>query len=232
MSRSKTRFLGEERPRKTTAPGLVKSVGEMKRKDAFTKAQWKQDIYRVCKECTAQKREAGTPYRCTQCGLWHAAAHFASKHHNPRWSLYRVCMSCDAVKQCFSCTKKLTKEYFTVPAWKASKPERRLCLHCQKQGKWTCARCHQKLPTLQFSHYNKMRPGGGQNGRQTCNACRAIVVQANVRKRAAKSSIQRLQSVRETLRRRQILRETWEAIADHRKKTQTLREDERKRSHK
>ena len=161
----------------------------MKRKDAFTKAQWKQDIYRVCKECTAQKREAGTPYRCTQCGLWHAAAHFASKHHNPRWRLYRVCMSCDAVKQCFSCTKKLTKEYFTVPAWKASKPERRLCLHCQKQGKWTCARCHQKLPTLQFSHYNKMRPGGGQNGRQTCNACRAIVVQANVRKRAAKSSI-------------------------------------------
>ena len=142
------------------------------------------------------------------------------------------CLSCDAVKQCFSCTKKLTKEYFTVPAWKASKPERRLCLHCQKQGKWTCARCHQKLPTLQFSHYNKMRPGGGQNGRQTCNACRAIVVQANVRTRAAKSSIQRLQSVRETLRRRQILRETWEAIADHRKKTQTLREDERKRSHK
>ena len=63
-----------------------------------------------------------------------------------------------------------------------------------------------------------MRPGGGQNGRQTCNACRAIVVQANVRKRAAKSSIQRLQSVRETLRRRHILRETWEAIAEHRKK--------------
>ena len=192
--------------------------GEMKRKDAFTKAQWKQDTYRVCKECTAQKREAGTPYRCTQCGLWHAAAHFASKHQNPRWSRYRVCLSCDAVKQCFSCTKKLTKEYFTVPAWKASKPERRLCLHCQKQGKWTCARCHQKLPTQQFSHYNKMRPGGGQDGRQTCNACRAIVVQATVRKRAAKSSIQRLQSVRETLRRRHILRETWEAIAEHRKK--------------
>jgi len=35
--------------------------GEMKRKDAFTKAQWKQETYRVCKECTAQKREAGTP---------------------------------------------------------------------------------------------------------------------------------------------------------------------------
>ena len=75
--------------------------GEMKRKHAFTKAQWKQDTYRVCKECTAHKREAGTPYRCTQCGLWHAACHFASKHQNPRWSMYRVCLSCDAKKQCF-----------------------------------------------------------------------------------------------------------------------------------
>ena len=79
--------------------------GEMKRKDAFTKAQWKQDTYRVCKECTTQKREAGTPYRCTQCGLWHAACHFASKHQNPRWSMYRVCLTCDAVKQCCVCKK-------------------------------------------------------------------------------------------------------------------------------
>ena len=45
--------------------------------------------------------------------------------------------------------------------------------------------------TVPFSHYNKRRPGGGQDGRQTCNACRAIVVQAIVRKRAAKSTIQR-----------------------------------------
>ena len=75
--------------------------GEMKRKDAFTKAQWKQDTYRVCKECTTQKREAGTPYRCTQCGLWHAACHFATKHQNPRWSMYRVCLSCDAKRDCF-----------------------------------------------------------------------------------------------------------------------------------
>ena len=79
--------------------------GEMKRKDAFTKAQWRQETYRVCKECTAQKREAGTPYRCTQCSLWHAAAHFASKHQNPRWSMYRNCLSCDAKKTCFVCQR-------------------------------------------------------------------------------------------------------------------------------
>ena len=152
--------------------------GEMKRKDAFTKAQWKQETYRVCKECTAQKREAGTPYRCTQCGLWHAAAHFASKHQNPRWSMYRVCLTCDAVKQCFSCAKKLTKEYFTASAWKASKPDRRLCVACQQKsrGHWTCAQCCRKLPLLQFLRYSALRPGGGQDGRQMCDACRAAAV--------------------------------------------------------
>ena len=40
---------------------------ENKRKDGFTKGQWRQDSYRVCKECTAHKRDAGTPYRCSQC---------------------------------------------------------------------------------------------------------------------------------------------------------------------
>ena len=97
--------------------------GEMKRKDAFTKAQWKQDTYRVCKECTAQKREAGTPYRCTQCGLWYAACHFASKHQNPRWSMYRVCLSCDAKKACFVCRRKQTKEHFGASAWVAPNGE-------------------------------------------------------------------------------------------------------------
>ena len=84
----------------------------MKRKDAFTKAQWKQETYRVCKECTAQKREAGMPYRCTQCGLWHGAAHFPSKHHNPRWSMYRVCLSCDTKKKMFCLQQEPNKGIF------------------------------------------------------------------------------------------------------------------------
>ena len=188
---------------------------EMKRKDAFTKAQWKQDTYRVCKECTAQKREAGTPYRCTQCGLWHAACHFATKHQNPRWSLYRVCLTCNATRQCFSCMRKLTEEYFTASAWKTSKPNRRLCIACQQKcrGRWTCAQCCRKLPVLHFSHYSALRPGAGQNGRQTCDACRAIAVQATVRKRAAQRTAQRVQPLRKKLRVQQTLRETWEAIA-------------------
>ena len=193
--------------------------GEMKRKDAFTKAQWQQETYRVCKECTAQKREAGTPYRCTQCGLWHAAAHFASKHQNPRWSLYRVCLSCDAKKQCFLCQTKQTKEAFSSAAWQARHLERRMCLQCQTKtrGQWVCVACKKRKPVLQFSIFVKQRPSS-RDGTQVCDACHAITAQATIRKRAAAAGTIRLEPLRKKLRQRQILRETWEAIAAHRNK--------------
>ena len=191
--------------------------GEMKRKDAFTKAQWKQETYRVCKECTAQKREAGMPYRCTQCGLWHGAAHFPSKHHNPRWSMYRVCLSCDTKKKCFVCNKNQTKEFFCTAAWHTRKPERRLCLCCQTKtrGSWKCATCRQRKPHQQFSSFISRRPSG-KNGTQTCNTCRAAMVQDTIRKRAATSAAARLEPLRKRLRRARVLRETWEAIAERR----------------
>ena len=108
---------------------------EMKRKDAFTKAQWKQETYRVCKECTAQKREAGTPYRCTQCGLWHATCHFASKHQNPRWSMYRVCLSCHAVKHCFACKRK-NKGIFLHCSVDSQKAESKSALAMPNKNAW------------------------------------------------------------------------------------------------
>ena len=191
----------------------------MKRKDAFTKAQWKQETYRVCKECTTQKREAGTPYRCTQCGLWHAACHFTRKHQNPRWSMYRVCISCDTKKECFVCHRKQTKEYFGASAWMARKPRRRVCLQCQTKtrGSWKCAACHQRKPQQQFSDFIGKRPSG-ENGTQICDACHAVVAQAVLRKRAAASTISRLEPLRKKLRQTQVLCETWEAIAEYRKK--------------
>ena len=194
--------------------------GEMKRKDAFTKAQWKQETYRVCKECTAQKREAGTPYRCTLCGIWHATCHFASKHQNPRWSMYRVCLSCDAKKQCFLCQTKQTKEYFSHVAWQTRDPKRRLCLQCQTKtrGSWKCAVCHQRRSRHHFSYFISRRPSG-EDGTQTCDTCHAAKMQHAVCKRAAASSIARLQPLRKRLRHRQIIQETWEAIARKRSRT-------------
>ena len=140
-------------------------------KDGFTKGQRRRDSYRVCKECTAHKRDAGTPYRCSQCGVWHAASHFPSKHLNPRWSSYRICFSCEAKKQCLVCQKSLIKECFSAAAWRC-KQGRRKCLTCQRKtrGFWTCAGCQQRKQRDQYRTFLRRRPSG-EDGHQMCDAC-------------------------------------------------------------
>ena len=77
--------------------------------------------------------------------------------------------------------------------------------------------CQQRKPQLQFSGFIGKRPSG-KDGTQICNACHTVLAQAVLRKRAAGSSISRLEPLRKKLRRTQVLRETWEAIAEHRQK--------------
>ena len=117
------------------------------------------------------------------------------------------------------CQRKQTKESFSAAAWKATKPNRRVCLLCQSKtrGSWKCATCHQRKTQQQFSHFIAKRPSG-EDGTQTCDACREIIVQAAVHKRAAVSSRSRLEPLRKKLRQRQVLCEAWEAIAAHRQK--------------
>ena len=53
-----------------------------------------------------------------------------------------------------------------------------------KKGKWKRARCHQKMPAQQFSHYSKMPGEDGVMLVVTLSCpCRALVVQATLRKR-------------------------------------------------
>ena len=120
-------------------------------------------------------------------------------------------------KKCFVCNKNQTKEFFCTAAWHTRKPERRLCLCCQTKtrGSWKCATCRQRKPQQQFSSFISRRPSG-KDGTQTCNTCRAAMVQDTIRKRAATSAAARLEPLRKRLRRARVLRETWEAIAERR----------------
>ena len=138
--------------------------------------------------------------------------------------MYRVCLSCDAVKECFVCAKKQTKEYFGVTAWRANKPTRRVCLQCQtkSRGSWKCASCHKRQPQLQFSNFVAQRPSG-QDGTQICNTCQTEITQTALRKRAVKTSLARLEPLRKRVRRADILRDTWEAIARKRNAETLLR---------
>eukprot|EP00438_Fugacium_kawagutii_P013424 Skav211300 [mRNA] locus=scaffold1052:123014:131837:- [translate_table: standard] len=97
---------------------LCNECGERKRKTAFTKAQWQNSRHVVCKECTTKKREEQTPFRCTQCGIWHAASHFSVQQRNPRVTASRVCLTCEVTKLCYVCRKQLPRDHFTTGAWK------------------------------------------------------------------------------------------------------------------
>ena len=77
-----------------------------------------------------------------------------------------------------------------------------------------CATCRQRKSQQQFSHFIAKRPSG-KDGTQTCDACRETVMQAAVRKRAAASATARLEPLRKRVRHRQIIRNTWEAIAEN-----------------
>ena len=186
---------------------------ESKRKDGFTKGQWRHDSYRVCKECAARKRDAGTPYRCSQCGVWHATSHFPSKHLNPRWSSYRVCFSCEAKKQCLVCHKSLTRECFSAAAWKC-KQDRRKCLTCQRKtrGFWTCAGCQQRKQRDQYRTFLRRRPSG-EDGHQMCDACCARQAQQRKRQRIASKCNARVASLRQRIHREHILQEIKDLIA-------------------
>ena len=193
---------------------LCMECKESKRKDGFTKGQWRHDDYRVCKECTSQKRDAGTPYRCSQCGLWHAAGHFLSKHLSPRWASCRVCLSCEAKKQCVVCLKTLTKEFFSVATWQRKKGNRRKCLTCQRKsrGSWTCAHCQQRKPQKQYKTYLRQHPSR-QNGRQVCDVCYPTKAQQLKRQYIAAKSHARLASLRKRRHREQIVQEIKDLIA-------------------
>jgi len=121
----------------------------------------------------------------------------------------------------FFARQSTTKEHFSHVAWQTRDPKRRLCLQCQTKtrGSWKCAVCHQPRSRHHFSSFISRRPSRREDGTQTCNTCHAAKVQRAVRKRAAASSAARLEPLRKRLRHRQIIQETWEAIAQKRSRT-------------
>ena len=114
---------------------------ERKAATAFTHGQWKRDDKdRVCRECTKHYVDAGTPWQCNVCKLWHVEENFPAKHRQRQCSFYRVCLTCDWKKTCFICGVAKPEAEFGPAAWKARNAERRCCRNCatKLRGYWTC----------------------------------------------------------------------------------------------
>ena len=73
--------------------------GVQKRKKEYTTGQWKRDENkRICKECVARHVEDGEPWQCFVCACWRGPAQFPAKHQRAQCAFYRVCMTCQDLK--------------------------------------------------------------------------------------------------------------------------------------
>ncbi|CAL1150877.1 unnamed protein product, partial [Cladocopium goreaui] len=96
------------------------TCAERKPSTAFTAGQWKRDDKdRVCRECTKHYADAGTPWQCNVCKLWHVETNFPEKHRQRQCSFFRVCLTCEMKKPCFKCGVAKPEAEFGPAAWKA-----------------------------------------------------------------------------------------------------------------
>ena len=149
---------------------------ERKPAAAFTTGQWKrEDKDRVCRECTKHYADAGTPWQCNVCKLWHAEDNFPAKHRQRQCSFFRVCLTCEVKKPCFKCGVVKAESDFGAAAWKARHADRRCCRECatKVRGCWQCRQCAERKPRTEFTAWQQGREYT-QDGTQVCNACTAF----------------------------------------------------------
>ena len=197
---------------------VCSTCAERKPSTAFTGGQWKRDDKdRVCRECTKHYADAGTPWQCNVCKLWHVETNFPAKHRQRQCSFYRVCLTCEAKKPCFKCGVAKPEAEFGPAAWKARNADRRCCRECttKQRGCWQCSQCSERKPRAEFTAWQQSRKHT-QDGTQVCNACTAFAFVC----RLAHRTNQRLARLRQ-----RESRQRHEAIlADVRKEIQKMHE--------
>ena len=145
--------------------------GVQKRKKEYTTGQWKRDENkRICKECVARHVEDGEPWQCFVCACWRGPAQFPAKHQRAQCAFYRVCMTCQDLKKCALCERRLEEKEFSKGQWKRTRSGQCVCRACQKHGQWTCIVCNTRRLRTYFSRWGQAR-ACGQDGRQKCNIC-------------------------------------------------------------
>ena len=197
---------------------VCSTCAERKQSTAFTPGQWKRsDTDRVCRECTRHYADAGTPWQCNVCKLWHVEANFPEKHRQRQCSFFRVCLTCEMKKPCFKCGVAKPEAEFGPAAWKARNADRRCCRECtsKQRGCWQCSQCSERKPRAEFTAWQQSRKYA-QNGTQVCNACTAFAFVC----RLAHRTNQRLARLRqrETSQRHEAI------LADVRKEIQKMHE--------
>ncbi|CAK0868048.1 unnamed protein product [Prorocentrum cordatum] len=150
-----------------TTPGLHPAVpqkkdwcavcGCTKYKNMYpTIGQWSRaDGLRVCTVCLEDKKRAGTPWQCMDCGLWKCQEAFhASQHHPPKLTTRR-CVDCPERRSCRVCEHRKYEQAFARHQWELAGNSRGrggMCAECEELKKHlVCGRCKESKIATHFA---------------------------------------------------------------------------------
>ena len=120
-------------------------------KEKFTMRQWsRKDKRSFCKNCTDRMIVAGTPFECTNCGIWKAAEAFDMSQHSANCVNTKVCLACIERRICCECKEAKDEKSFTPGEWTNARKgkERGKCRGCmtRNQEAKKRSRCSLDLP--------------------------------------------------------------------------------------
>ncbi|CAK0846477.1 unnamed protein product [Prorocentrum cordatum] len=136
-----------------------------------TVGQWSRaDGLRVCSVCLEDKKRAGTPWQCMECGLWKCQEAFHASQHHPSKLTTRRCVDCPERRSCRVCEDRKYEQAFAAFQWDKAGNARckgGMCLECEELKKHlTCSRCGQQKLPVEFAKAEQV------NDEPTCKACK------------------------------------------------------------
>ncbi|CAK0893135.1 unnamed protein product [Prorocentrum cordatum] len=136
-----------------------------------TVGQWSRaDGLRVCSVCMEDKKRAGTPWQCMECGLWKCQEAFHASQHHPSKLTTRRCVDCPERRSCRVCEDRKYEQAFAAFQWDKAGNARckgGMCLECEELKKHlTCSRCGQQKLPVEFAKAEQV------NDEPTCKACK------------------------------------------------------------
>ena len=125
-------------------------------KECLQPQQWsKKDKRPFCKTCVEGKVREGTPFQCTNCGLFLGKQSFSGPHQHANAINTRVCNDCVERRSCCECGVAQEEDNFTSGEWKHARwtgSKRGTCRKCQKcfRSEKPCSKCEFSFGRLGF----------------------------------------------------------------------------------
>ena len=95
---------------------MCEGCSYVKLKEEYAALQWnRKDNKRFCKLCVERKEKEGTPFQCTNCGIWKTVEAFAKGKQHANNAQSRVCKDCVVLRRCRGdCGLLKTEKDFTT----------------------------------------------------------------------------------------------------------------------